>query len=147
MNTADRIEQLRRMIDNQGWAVIGVFPTKPADGAPFSYTVGLTDHGLPELAIYGLEPHAAGGVLNAVAQHAIDGGELAHGQRLDGLLAGELPLTVIAMNDTTELTSVRALYGAVLAAQQIIWPDTDGRMPWENWNLGPRQPLKGGHPA
>ncbi|MFN6548182.1 DUF4262 domain-containing protein [Mycolicibacterium nivoides] len=147
MNGVVRIEQLRRMIDHHGWAVIGVFPTTPTDGAPFSYTVGLTDRGLPELAVYGLQPRAAGGVLNTVARHAIDGGELAPGQRITGLLAGGLPLTVIEMTDTTDMTSVRELYGAVLAAQQVIWPDADGRMPWENWNLGTRQPLKGSQPA
>lgn len=143
----DRIAQMRRLIDDHGWTVIGVFPTGPTDGPPFSYTVGLTDRGLPELAIYGLEPRAAGGVLNVVARLAIDAGEFARGQRLDGLLAGGLPLAVIEMNDTTDMTGVRALYGAVLAAQQIVWPDPDGRMPWENGSLGPVQPLKGDHPA
>lgn len=64
-------------------------PPAPEDGALFSYTVGLTDRGLPELAIYGLPPHAAGGLLNAVARHALDHGKLRCGESILGLLAGD----------------------------------------------------------
>lgn len=144
MTSADRYDDTRRLIDAHGWAVIGVFPTRPEDGVPFSYTVGLTDRGLPELAIYGLPPHTAGGVLNAVARHALDHGELRCGEPTLGLLARGLPVVAIAMDDTEDLTTVRALYGVVLAAQQIVWPDCDGRMPWQDWNLGASQPLRGG---
>lgn len=51
------------------------------------------------------------------------------------------------MDDTEDLTTVRALYGVVLAAQQVVWPDSDGRMPWQGWNLGAAQPLRGGQPT
>lgn len=147
MNTADPYRDTRRLIDTHGWAVIGVFPTCAEDGPPFSYTVGLTDRGLPELAIYGLPPQTAGGVLNVAARHAVDRGELPCGQPITGLLAGGLPVVAVAMEDTDDLTSVRGLYGVVLAAQQIVWPDSQGRMPWEDWNLGTAQPLLGGQPT
>lgn len=147
MNTADPYHDTRRLIDTHGWAVIGVFPTCAEDGPPFSYTVGLTDRGLPELAIYGLPPQTAGGVLNVAARHAVDNGELPCGQPITGLLAGGLPVVAVAMEDTDDLTTVRGLYGVVLAAQQIVWPDSQGRMPWEDWNLGTAQPLLGGQPT
>lgn len=147
MNSADPYTETRRLIDTHGWAVIGVFPTCAEDGPPFSYTVGLTDHLLPELAIYGLPPHTAGGVLNAAARYAVDNGELPCGQTISGLVAGGLPVVAVAMQDTDDLTSVRGLYGVVLAAQQIVWPDARGRMPWEDWNLGAVQPLHGGQPT
>ena len=147
MNTADPYRDTRRLIDTHGWAVIGVFPTCAEDGPPFSYTVGLTDRGLPELAIYGLPPQTAGGVLNVAARHAVDNGELPCGQPITGLLAGGLPVVAVAIEDTYDLTTVRGLYGVVLAAQQIVWPDSQGRMPWEDWNLGTAQPLLGGQPT
>ena len=147
MNTADRYRDTRRLIDTHGWAVIGVFPTCAEDGPPFSYTAGLTDRGLPELAIYGLAPHTAGGVLNVAARYAVDNGELPCGQPISGLLAGGLSVVALAMEDTDDLTTVRGLYGVVLAAQQIVWPDAQGRMPWEDWNLGAVQPLHGGEPT
>ncbi|WP_099020827.1 DUF4262 domain-containing protein [Mycolicibacterium palauense] len=147
MNTADRYGDTRRLIDTHGWAVIGVFPTSAEDGPPFSYTVGLTDRGLPELAIYGLPPHTAHGVLNAAARKALDHGQLPCGEPLSEVLAGGLTVVALTMDDTDDLTTVRALYGAVLAAQQILWPDAHGRMPWQDWDLGDIQPLHGGVPT
>lgn len=147
MSTADRYRETRRLIDTHGWAVIGVFPTSPEDGAPFSYTAGLTDRGLPELAIYGLPPHTAGGVLNAAARHAIDHGPLSCGEPINGLLANGLSVVALAMDDTDDLSTVRGLYGVVLAAQQIVWPDARNRMPWQDWALGAAQPLRAGEPT
>lgn len=82
------VNAVRNLIDQHGWAVIGVFPTSVDDGPPFSYTVGMTDRGLPELAVYGLDPRSAAGVLNAVAGHVLTAGELPRGKAIDGLLAG-----------------------------------------------------------
>lgn len=136
---------VQKMIGEHGWAVIGVFPTAQDDGVPFSYTVGLTDKGLPELAVYGLDPVTGGAILNGVAQRMIDTGELRGGERLEGELAGGLPLAVIDMADTGDLTTVRRVYGAVLAARQIVWPDPQGRMPWEGWNVpDAAQPIAAG---
>mgnify|MGYP000898506991 CR=1 FL=1 len=127
-------EKLQAMIDQHGWAVVGVFPTGQDEGVAFSYTVGLTDKGLPELAIYGLDPTTGGAILNRVAQRMIDHGELRGGERIEGELAHDLPLAVIDMGETGDLSAVRRFYGAVLAARQIVWPDKQGRMPWENWS-------------
>jgi len=147
VSTADRYSQTRQLIDTHGWAVIGVFPTCAEDGPPFSYTAGLTDKGLPELAIYGLPPHTAGGVLNAAARYALDHGELPCGKPISGLLAGGLSVVALTMDDTDDLSTVRAIYGVVLAAQQIVWPDAHNRMPWQDWDLGAAQPLHGGQPT
>jgi hypothetical protein len=146
--TRDRADQtLQSMIDEHGWAVVGVFPTASDDGVPFSYTVGLTDKGLPELAVYGLDPVNGGTILNAVAQRMIDHGEVRGGERIDGELANGLQLAVIDMGDTAELTAVRRFYGAVLAARQIVWPDPHGRMPWEGWSCpNEAQPLNNDPP-
>jgi hypothetical protein len=140
--------RVQEMIGEHGWAVIGVFPTAQDDGVPFSYKVGLTDKGLPELAIYGLDPVTGGAILNGVAQRMIDTGEFRGGERLEGELAGGLPLAVIDMADTRDLTTVRRVYGAVLAARQIVWPDAHGRMPWEGWNVpDAAQPIAAGRTA
>jgi hypothetical protein len=54
-------------------------------------------------------------------------------------------LAVIDMADTGDLTTVRRVYGAVLAARQIVWPDPYGRMPWEGWNVpDAAQPIAAG---
>lgn len=134
---------LQSVIDVHGWAVIGVFPTRDDDGIPFSYTVGLTDKGLPELAIYGLGPGNSARILNAAGRRMVRRGELRGGDRVGGVLAFDAQLAVIDMADTADLSAVRHLYGVVLAARQIVWPDAQGRMPWEGWNFpDAAQPLK-----
>jgi hypothetical protein len=78
----------------------------------------------------------------------IDAGEFRGGERIDGELAGGLPLAVIDMADTADLTTVRQFYGAVLAARQIVWPDPHGRMPWEGWSFpDAAQPIAAGRTA
>ena len=140
-------QRLQDTIDAHGWAIVGVFPADAAEGAPFCYTVGLTDKGLPELAIYGLDLNTGGGILNGSAQRMIDCGELRGGERIDGELDGGLPLAVIDMGDTSELAAVRRFYGAILAARQIVWPDPQGRMPWEGWSCSAAaQPINNAPP-
>ncbi len=127
--------ELHAVIDEHGWAVVGVFPTAQDASVPLAYTVGLTAKKLPELAIYGLrDPANSGYILNAIARRMADGEEFRGGERINDVLAGKLPLAVIDMGDTSDLTEVTRLYGAVPAARQLIWPDTDGRMPWEGWS-------------
>lgn len=140
-------QRLQDTIGEHGWAIVGVFPAAEAEGAPFCYTVGLTGKGLPELAIYGLDLNTGGGILNGLAQRMVDRGELRGGERLEGELEGGLPLAVIDMGDTSELAAVRRFYGAVLAARQIVWPDPQGRMPWEDWSCSDEaQPINSNPP-
>ena len=35
------------------------------------------------------------------------------------------------MTDARDLNLVRECYGAVAAAVQVVWPDSDGVLPWE----------------
>lgn len=130
----DADTELQAMIDRHGWAVVGVAPTTPGGSVPFAYTVGLTAQKLPELALYGLgDATNSAVILNTVAQQMVDGAVLHGGERVTGVLAGDLELAVIDMGDTSDLTAVRRFYGDVPAARQLIWPDPEGRMPWEGW--------------
>jgi hypothetical protein len=135
--------ELQSMIDEHGWAVIGVYPTVHDDGVPFAYTVGLTAKKLPELAIYGLgDPVNSAVILNTVAQRMIDRGELRGGERLEGVLAEGFTLAVLDMGDVSDLTAVQRFYGGIPAARQLVWPDPEGRMPWEGWSCADAtQPL------
>lgn len=137
-------DRVRDVIAAHGWAVVGVFPTAVAgDGPSFSYTVGLTGRDLPELAVYGLDPQTAGTILNALAAMLVGGGELVVGEKVHGVIGGGLALVAIEMTDATDLAAVCSVYGGVLAARQIVWPDAQGRMPWEGGDLGGVQPLLG----
>jgi hypothetical protein len=74
----DYFEELRTRVLNHGWAVQYV----EIDRAPYAYTVGLHDEGLPELLVSGLSPSWAGRLLNSVAQEAVEGHALHPGERI-----------------------------------------------------------------
>jgi hypothetical protein len=138
---------LLEKIEKRGWALVGVFPTEESPGVPFTYTVGLTALGLPEFAMYGLNAQTAGALLNEIAGRARDGLLPPVGEPILDCLHGGLELTAIKMTDTSDLNSVRAVYGSLEEAHQIVWPDTAGRMPWApGYDLAHEvQPLHGTH--
>lgn len=129
---AEVLDSTRADIAKFGWSVIGVFPTAEEPGVPFSYTVGLSGKGLPELAMYGLPVRTGHQLLNMVARQMVDAGvPLATGQRIENVLENDVALVAVAMTNTTDLNLVREVYGSVAAAVQLCWPDRDGLLPWE----------------
>ena len=140
----------RAKIAAHGWTVIAVFPTPEDPGPSFAYTVGLSGKGLPEVAIYGLPGQVAHSLLNEVARRMVESGVgLQTGDRIEGVLVDEVPLVAVSMTDARDLNLVRECYGAVAAAVQVVWPDSDGVLPWEE---GARisdaeQPVRGRPPA
>jgi hypothetical protein len=133
-------EVLRRqgeIIDRVGWAVTAVIPT-PDDtdhAAPFAYTVGLTAHGHPELVIAGLDPAIAQALLNDLASRVFDKAErFDHAQRIHDLIV-DYDAIIIEGSPTERLWPGAAVgrYGAGrVRLQQVVWPDTSGRFPWQD---------------
>jgi hypothetical protein len=62
----DYLDELRAKILEHGWAVQYV----ENDRTPYAYTIGLHDHGLPELLVTGVAPRRAQRLLNRVARTA-----------------------------------------------------------------------------
>ena len=144
------LDDTRSKIAAHGWTVIAVFPTEGDPGPSFAYTVGLSAKQLPELAIYGLPGQAAHPVLNEVARRMVASGVAPQsGDRIEGVLVGNVPLVAVAMADATDLNLVRELYGAVAAAVQVVWPDSAGILPWEEGSqiTEAGQPVRGCPPA
>ena len=127
---ADYAEQwLLPTIDRHGWAVTAV------DGdrvhAPFAYTIGLTEQGLPELVITGLPQAGAHAVLQSVAQHCLEEERLVPGTQptVDGV---EIGLEVVAVpHPEAHLFDAVSLYGTETRALQLVWQDARGRWPWD----------------
>lgn len=127
------LEDTRAKIAEHGWTVVAVFATPEEPGPSFAYTVGLSARGLPEAAIYGLPSQVAHSLLNAVARRMIESGvALRTGDRIEGIVVDDVALVAVAMTDTTDLNVVCECYGSVGAAVQIVWPDQDGLLPWED---------------
>jgi hypothetical protein len=130
------LRRQERIIDRVGWAVMHVLPTDddPDTTAPFSYTIGLTGHGYPELLIAGLPCEIAHTLLNDLAGRVYGKAQrFTHGQRVDDLIAG-YPAVVVEGDLVEHLWPGVAVarYGRDrLRLQQVVWPDPAGRLPWE----------------
>lgn len=136
----DEYDQLcMKMIAEHGWMVQGVFPRAGDDGEPFSYTVGLTLAGLPELVISGLPAELAGGLLNTAAQQSLTE-EFTAGQVLTE--TASVPLRAVEA-PTAEVNMARRLYpDHQVRALQLVWPDAGGAFPGDpTWSLGTAQPV------
>jgi hypothetical protein len=132
----DWLRRQQQIIDDVGWAVTHVVPTDgdPDTTIPFAYTVGLTAHGYPELLIAGLPPEVAHDLLNDLAGRVYDKAEqFGHGQRISDLIAG-YDAAIVQGPATEQLNpgAAFARYGKdQIRLQQVVWPDTVGRFPWE----------------
>jgi hypothetical protein len=136
-------------IDTIGWSVVYVFPTATSPGAPFAYTVGLTEHGFPELVIAGLPAEISHSLLNDLAGRVYDRAErFTAGQRISDLIKGYE--AVIVEGPATEELYPGAAYRRYgrerVTLQQVVWPDGGGRFPWhDNYGLSWQgQPTLGG---
>lgn len=137
-------------VESYGWAIQGVVGSRdPHDRAPvFSYAIGLSTMGLPELAIFDVSVRSGAGILNNVAARLAAGEPIRPGSALARVIVGPDPVIAIAMTDTIELLALSSIYSGVDDALQIVWPDRAGRHPWdEAWSLGGEQPLHGPPPV
>jgi hypothetical protein len=156
-NIEDFLRRKQEIIDKVGWAVMHVLPNgddpddphdpdDPDATTPFAYTVGLTAHGYPELFIAGLAPGIAHALLNDLAGRVYDQAKrFTHGQRVSDLIAGYDAIIVEGpVIEALPPMAAIARYGRdQIRLQQIVWPDRQGRFPWQDgYDLDPHtQPL------
>lgn len=144
--------KIRRHIDKHGWAILGVFPTEKDPGPWFTYTIGLTGKGLPELIMVGLSNGQAAPLLNDAAEQLVKG-ELQIGEPI-GTLLQDLPAMLIEVDakgmEKHPLNAAKAQYGEQIRALQLVWPDESGLFPWQegfNPEMKELQPLLGDPPS
>ena len=128
------IARIQDHIDRFGWSVTAVVPTYDDPCTPFAYTVGLTEHAHPELVIAGLDPITSQALLNDVADRVVHRqARFDHGRRLHDLLAGYDAIIIGGVaTDALHPGAAHARYGSHrVRLQQIVWPDRDGRFPWQ----------------
>jgi hypothetical protein len=121
---------IERFLESPGWAVIGVFSDRGNNVPGFSYTVGLTARGLPELITLGLPSDAAHHILNDAARRLLAGNRFEPGQRLHEI--ANMPLTVRVVDDTdARRTGYAAFrrYPEGCRFLQLVWPDRAGLFP------------------
>mgnify|MGYP000846760437 FL=1 len=137
------LDAVRAMVDKHGWAVQYV----ESDRAPYAYTVGLHEHGLPELLVTGLPPRRTARLLNGVAGYLLRGGRPVPGEWIEGP-DGQLIAVVAVEHPDAHMNVAIAFYGRSVRALQLVWPDERGHRPWcpEFDNGGVRQPVLGVRP-
>lgn len=126
-------EDVREKILEYGHTVIGVFPTQDAPGVPFAYTVGRTLKQRPELLITGALPmQTMQGILNGAAEVDDDAPLEADTLRKD-ILGNDLLVKVVTVDPrAAEMFAAFREFGEEnVTALQIIWPDKNGRFPFE----------------
>jgi len=127
---------IKNFIGKGKWAVffIGSDKNTPA----FAYTAGLSHYGLNELLITGnLSPQNACGILNMMGDMLLTRKEkdpqvsgFSHGEQVS--LGGAYPLTVFNANRVareTLMLNTHGYYHGSFRAQQIVFPDKQGRLP------------------
>lgn len=146
-------DQIKANVDRCGLHIQGVFPS--AEGPGFTYTIGFTRLGLPEVICFGLDMKMIAPFMNRyydeiVNQKTRDAGP--------GMLMPEdnwfnLPLSVInAEQSKASVHACQAFYFAcdmkwdVPNFVQWVWCDHNGLFPWQKGFDGkyfPMQPILG----
>lgn len=131
-------EKIEWMIETTGWALEPVTPradTEPPTPA-YAYTIGITElTGFPEIAVFGLTPVAANGLIGLVVDALRGGTEIPFGVELVGLLDNELrcmfaPIDLERHGDAFA-TATSWYQGVAFAMVQLLYPDRNGFMPYE----------------
>lgn len=131
--TATRADYLRLVqdrIDTYGSYVQGV----ESDGwrPGFSYTVGLTPHGHPELLISGMSRRNASSLLNHVAHQLIFHDAAPYRAGDLHVWEGWPLIEVVDVSEpTVHLVFAQEMYGDTIRAVQLVHADDRGRSPWE----------------
>ena len=125
----ERERWLRDTIAETGWAVVAV-TAEPAH----AFTIGLwQSYGQPELVMFGLDPPDMQTWLNACVM-VLRARPVADDQPFDGVLDGFSVLlrTVHPSWHEPLFETMCAYYGRTdVPVRQVVWPDRDGRWPWE----------------
>ena len=140
--------ELLELIGRHGWAVRHVGGDTANGHAPFSYTVGLTAMGHPEIVTTGLPFEHAQTFLNEVGADVRDGRRFAAGTTTGDFTSDDAPVCFLDVVDTSGLTAVEQVYDDV-EALQLVWPDSAGHLPWDAGYRNPAdaQPILGPGPV
>lgn len=137
----DYLDYMQDLVDRFGWAVVGVEGDRIHP--PWAYTLGLTQHGKPELVITGLPGPRATWLLNAVASYVLETTVPRPGEEVQ--VEGCPMMEVVRVSQPTAHLAVAVeFYGPGIQALQLVYPDDRGHWPW---HPGFRGQHRGGQPV
>jgi hypothetical protein len=135
--------RLRQKVEVFGWAVQAVFAVE--EGHPeWAYTIGLHHFGHPEIIVTTLPQRVAHNILNNVGEQVKQGQRFEVGPLYDKIIEG-YGVTFRPVPDVSagEWFNVAHNYwgGYSFDALQLVWPDKEGRFPWQAGYSSLFQPL------
>ena len=137
------MDYLVAKIAQYGWSI--QYVEHDRHHPPFAYTVGLTSHGFPELAVTGATVERSAHLLNGSAIDLHRSGGVSPGERW-AFADTELEAVEVSTPDAHLLVACE-LYDRQVEAVQLVYCDDRGKWPWEvgyrkrRWNqylMGPR---------
>jgi hypothetical protein len=135
MSAAEKIEW---MIETHGWALetITADPSTDPPTAACAYSIGMREAvDFPDVAVFGLAPAAANGLVTLVADARRDGTVIPLGDELVGLLDNDLRCVfapIDAMVAAERFATAASWFrGEPLDMVQLLYPDRNGFLPYE----------------
>lgn len=141
LTAEDYLESVRERIARNRFMV------QPVGGSArtpeFTYSVGLTAHGLPELIVLGLQEAKAAPLIHGWANYLLDESLVLPGETMG--FGTRLLEAVEVSRPEDHLFFAVDLYGEAVRALQLVWNDDRGRWPWEPGHRARRagQPVLG----
>lgn len=134
----DHVEKIEWMIETSGWALepVAADPTVDPPIPAHAYSIGMPDAvDFPDVAVFGLAPVAANGLVTLVADACRGGTEIPLGIELVGLLDNELRclFAPIDLDEHPALFATARSWakGESISMVQLLYPDRNGFLPYE----------------
>jgi hypothetical protein len=129
------VKKVRADINRHGWSDMSIFPVKDHEGEPWNYSVGLSETcNHPELCIVGMRQDQAHSILWSAVNLIKDGTVLEPDTYVDKIIE-RWPIAILEVSDIHghdyPLSMAVDFYGEV-PANQLVWPDMEGRFPWQD---------------
>jgi hypothetical protein len=124
---------LEPIIERHGWAVLQV--ESPDETRPnWAYSIGLMkSFGHPEVIAFGLPSHVLEGVINGIGEAVRVGKRFTDGSMSGDVIEGYSCAFREAATAAVQhyMGAAVRYYGRVMPALHCIWPDKQGRFPWQ----------------
>lgn len=131
-------EKIEWMIETNGWALEPVAPDGENDPPRpgYAYSIGFPDAvGFPDVAVFGLTPVAANGLITLVADACRGGTDIPLGVEVVGLFDNDLRclFAPIDLQSWGQYFATAAAWyrGEQFEMLQLLYPDRNGFMPYE----------------
>jgi hypothetical protein len=130
------MRSLHGSVSEHGWTMISI-PTKwwQLWNPPWAYSIGLYEtYKLPEVVIMGRMPELMSAMLTNIHEQLKAGERIDDGKEMDGVLIGQTCIfrLIDKKHYKKYLPWAIDFYGATdFPVLQCIWPDAQGRFPWQ----------------